>query len=283
MKKTVILFSAVMMIILGFHLHSSHATENDAQLDDSAEITMPYAVHLDDWVRTIKLDDGSSHQTTARRFIREPNPEKDLPISIDINVADLNPNGMGIYFNMTQDGPSIFYPITIENTQTKEITILDNKEKPRKVFVNTEVKIQANVDKEDVLNVVNDTYYLFYNKKGGLSLAINPIQEDKVNETSKSATFLEYLSTPTDATETNEDTNSQIEPPLSSDTNYYDQIKKAWADQQDYINATEDPKIKQSLQTAQSAATMKAEELTLQDPDDLPMIQAALKKVLDER
>lgn len=288
MKKILFFFSAIIIIVFGFHLQTSNATDNEFQSDDSVEINFPYVVNLDEWVRTIKIDDERIHQTTAHRFLREPNTGEYLPISIDINVEDLNPYGMGIYFNMTEEVPSIFYPVTIENTQTKEITILDNEEKTRKVFVNTEVKIQENADKEDVLNVVDDTYYLFYNNEGNISLAISNWEEDTMNDFLGSSVLLEYLLEPTDSTETEEDSYTQFEPKnnssiLNSKTEYYDLIKKAWDSQQEYINSIEDPNIKQSLQTAQSAAIMKSEELILQSPDDVEIIQETLKEVLEER
>lgn len=290
MKKKIILFCAILIIVFGFYSQTSNATENESQSDDSVDINLPYAVNLDEWVGTIGLVDDRSHQKTAYRFFREPDTREDLPISIDINVDDLNPYGMGIYFNLTEEVPSIFYPVTIENTQTKGITILDSEEKKRKVFVNTEVTIQENADKEDVLNVVDNTYYLFYNNEGNISLAISNFEEDTMNDSLDSSAFLEYLLESTDITEMEPENNSynQFETNnnssiLSSKTEYYDLLKKAWDNQQEYINSIEDPKIKQSLQTAQSAAIMKSEELILQNPDDLQIIQATLKEVLKEK
>lgn len=288
MKKILIFFGAILIIVFGYSLQKSNATDNDSQSKYSVEYNFPYAVKLDEWVKTIALDDETTDQSANQRFLRESKSRKHLPISIDINVEDLNPYGMGIYFNMNEEVPSIFYPVTIENIQTKEITILDEEDKTRNVFVNTELKIQENADKEDVLNVVNDAYYLFYNNAGNISLAINNYDVDKMNDFVEDSVFLEYLLESIDQTETDEVSNTQFEQKnnssiLNAKTEYYDIIKKAWDNQNEYINSIEDPNVKQSLQTAQSAAIMKSDELIIQTPDDAEIIQEALKEVLEER
>lgn len=61
---------------------------------------------------------------------------------------------------------------------------------------------------------------------------------------------------------------------------YYNLIKEAWQKQKDYIDSIDDPKIKQSIQTAQSAAISKSNELHMEHPKDSKAIDASLKKVL---
>lgn len=67
----------------------------------------------------------------------------------------------------------------------------------------------------------------------------------------------------------------------ATEEQYYDSIKKAWQKQEDYINSIDDPKEKQSVQTAHSAAIFKSNELLLAHPEDSEAINESLKKVLD--
>lgn len=66
----------------------------------------------------------------------------------------------------------------------------------------------------------------------------------------------------------------------STEKEYYDLIKEAWQKQKDYIDSIDDPKVKQSVQTTQSAAIFKSNELLLEHPEDSDAINASLKKVL---
>ncbi len=62
---------------------------------------------------------------------------------------------------------------------------------------------------------------------------------------------------------------------------YYNLIKEAKQKQIDYINSIDDPKLKQSVQTAFSAAIFKANELTLKYPENSDIINVSLNKLLD--
>lgn len=61
---------------------------------------------------------------------------------------------------------------------------------------------------------------------------------------------------------------------------YYTIIKEAWQLQKDYIDSIEDPKVKQSVQTTQSAAILKSNELLSEHPEDSKAINESLSKVL---
>lgn len=61
---------------------------------------------------------------------------------------------------------------------------------------------------------------------------------------------------------------------------YYDAIKSAWQKQLDYINSLSDPKVKQSVQTPESAATFEANSLVMEHPSDKDSINEELQKVL---
>lgn len=66
----------------------------------------------------------------------------------------------------------------------------------------------------------------------------------------------------------------------ATEKEYYDLIKEAWQKQKDYIDSIDDPKVKQSVQTAHSAAIFKSTELLLAHPEDSKAIDESLKKVL---
>lgn len=68
--------------------------------------------------------------------------------------------------------------------------------------------------------------------------------------------------------------------PEATEKEYYDLIKEAWQKQKDYIDSIDDPKVKQSAQTTNSAAILKSNELLLAHPEDSEAINASLEKVL---
>lgn len=68
--------------------------------------------------------------------------------------------------------------------------------------------------------------------------------------------------------------------PEATEKEYYDLIKEAWQKQKDYIDSIDDPKVKQSVQTTNSAAILKSNELLLAHPEDSEAINASLQKVL---
>lgn len=79
-------------------------------------------------------------------------------------------------------------------------------------------------------------------------------------------------------------TKQDIQPDIqqeATEKEYYDLIKEAWQKQSEYIDSIDDPKVKQSVQTAHSAAVLKSNELLLEYPEDSKAINSSLKKVLD--
>lgn len=78
---------------------------------------------------------------------------------------------------------------------------------------------------------------------------------------------------------TQQDTKPDTQPE-ATEKEYYDLIKEAWQKQKDYIDSIDDPKVKQSVQTTNSAAILKSNELLLAHPEDSEAINASLEKVL---
>lgn len=78
---------------------------------------------------------------------------------------------------------------------------------------------------------------------------------------------------------TQQDTKPDTQPE-ETEKEYYDLIKEAWQKQKDYIDSIDDPKVKQSVQTTNSAAILKSNELLLAHPEDSKAINASLEKVL---
>ena len=80
--------------------------------------------------------------------------------------------------------------------------------------------------------------------------------------------------------DTEQNTQSDVKQGLTEEE-YYIIIREAWQKQKDYIDSIDDPKVKQSVQTAHSAAVFKSNELLLEHPEDSEAIDAALKRVLN--
>ncbi|MDA9470055.1 hypothetical protein [Enterococcus sp. 5H] len=76
--------------------------------------------------------------------------------------------------------------------------------------------------------------------------------------------------------------NTNEENETNSENYYYNFIKDVKQRQVDYINSIEDPHIKQSVQTSQSAAISASNSLLLENPRDADIIKEALQKVLNE-
>ena len=96
----------------------------------------------------------------------------------------------------------------------------------------------------------------------------------------------EYNSESTQNTEVSQDTESSgnTQPDLKqglTEEEYYMTIKEAKQRQQDYIDSIDDSKVKQSVQTADSAAISESTALSIKYPEDTDAIDRALKRVLN--
>lgn len=80
--------------------------------------------------------------------------------------------------------------------------------------------------------------------------------------------------------DTQEDTQQDIQQDATEDE-YYIIIKEAWQRQKDYIDSIDDPTVKQSVQTPESAAIMESTGLLIEHPGDSEAIDASLKRVLN--
>ena len=76
------------------------------------------------------------------------------------------------------------------------------------------------------------------------------------------------------------DTEENTQQPVTEDE-YYIIIKEAWQKQKDYIDSIDDPTVKQSVQTPESAAIMESNGLLIEHPGDSDAINASLKRVLN--
>lgn len=80
--------------------------------------------------------------------------------------------------------------------------------------------------------------------------------------------------------ETHSLSSSSNQEPTNNSENYYQQIKDAWQKEKDYVEAIEDPKLKQSVQTPSAAANAMASKLEMENPADSKIIESSLQKVL---
>ena len=246
---------------------SSQQTSSDTQ-DDSVS----YAVNLDDFTQELTMRDGSKQTIHHLEF---ESKQKNQPTAIVLNTKDLNNTGNGLYITTTE-GDELFYPVSIAEEPTKTITVTNDAGKKRQVKVNTVVKVATPEDSSDPMQIVGDTYFLFYNNQGTISLATRNFAENTVGTALDTTNLVEYLQEGSTAEEPTTPAESEVD----SDT-YYDSILAAWQRQHDYIVSIEDDAVKQFVQTSHSAAIFEANRLQMEHPEDAAIINESLHKVLE--
>lgn len=249
---------------------SSQQTSSDPQNE-----SVSYAVNLDDFTQELTMRDGSKHTIHHLSF---ESKQKDQPATILLDTKALNYTGNVLYITTTA-GDELFYPVAIAEEPTKTITVTNNAGKKREVKANTVVKVATPEDSSDSMQIVGDTYFLFYNNQGTISLATRNFAENAVGTTLDTTNLVEYLQegSTTEAPATPAESN---ESDVDSDT-YYDSILAAWQRQHDYIVSIEDDAVKQSVQTSHSAAIFEANRLQMEHPEDAAIINESLHKVLE--
>lgn len=246
---------------------SSQQTSSDTQ-DESVS----YAVNLDDFTQELTMQDGSKHAIHHHKF---ESKQKDQPATILLDTKALNYTGNGLYITTTA-GDELFYPVSLAEEPIKTITVTNNAGKKRQVKVNTVIKVATPEDSSDPLQIVGDTYFLFYNNQGTISLATRNFAESAVGTTLDTTNLVEYLQEGSTA----EEPVTPAESEVNSDT-YYDSILAAWQRQHDYIASIDDDAVKQSVQTSHSAAIFEATRLEMEHPEDAAIINECLQKVLN--
>lgn len=246
---------------------SSQQTSSDIQ-----EESVSYAVNLDDFTQELTLQDGSKQTIYHLKF---ESKQKNQPTAIVLDTKDLNNTGNGLYITTT-GGDELFYPVSIVEEPTKTITVTNDAGEKREVKVNTVVKVATPEDSSDPLQIVGDTYFLFYNNQGTISLATRNFAENAVGTALDTTNLVEYLQEDSTA----ETPATPAESDVDSDT-YYDSILAAWQRQHDYIVSIEDDAVKQSVQTSHSAAIFEANRLQMEHPEDAAIINESLHKVLE--
>lgn len=267
-------------------LNTSTATSTltSETLTESLDESFPYQVNLEDFAQDITLDNGTKQTTYYLTFTTS---QKNEHHQIVINTKDLTDEGHGIY--LYSNGNQLFHPIRITNIPTKKINLISDNGQLRQVNVNTAVTVMA-TDESDSSEFIGDTYYLFYNDLGTISLATRDFTNSSQSLNNDDFKMVEYLQTNlTNSSDSNYEqpanhvqSNDDIQSNDSSESKelYFDLIYTAWRKQKDYRESIEDPEIKQSLQTTHSAAIMEATRLEIAYPEDVELIQASLQQVL---
>lgn len=242
---------------------------------DTQEESVSYAVNLDDFTQELTLQDGRKQTIHHLEF---ESKQKDQPATILLDTKALNYTGNVLYITTTT-GEELFYPVAIAEEPTKTITVTNNAGEKREVKANTVVKAATPEDNSDSMQIVGDTYFLFYNNQGTISLATRNFAENAVGTALDTTNLVEYLQegSTTEAPATPAESN---ESDVDSDT-YYDSILAAWQRQHDYIVSIEDDAVKQSVQTSHSAAIFEANRLQMEHPEDAAIINESLHKVLE--
>lgn len=263
------------------------------QLDNNSYI---YQVNLEDFVQDIMLDNGTTQKIYDLTFATT---QKKQPQKIVINTKDLNDEGHGIY--LYSNDTQLFHPIRITTIPTKKLNLISDNGQLQQVNVNTAVTVMAN-DENDLSEFIGDTYYLFYNDLGTISLVTRNFTDNSKSITHDYSKMIEYRQTDlhdlseshyeqshhdvefNNDIQTNNDVEFNNDIPNNNITefkeSYFDLIHSMWKNQKDYIESFEDPNIKQSLQTPHSAAIMEATRLEIAYPEDINLIQESLQRVL---
>lgn len=252
---------------------SSSAQQTSSESQEKAEDpALSYAVNLADFTQEITLSDGTKQTVNHLDF---KSKQKNQPTTITLDTKDLNNYGKALYLTTT-GGDKFFYPVAIADEPTKRITVTNEAGAKRDIKVNTVVRVEALEDSSDPMEIVGDTYFLFYNDQGTISLATRNFSENTAGTPLDTTNLVEYLPGETTA-ETPSSTPVADYP--DSET-YYDAIRAAWQQQQDYIDSIDDDAVKQSVQTSHSAAIFEANRLEMEYPEDADLINESLQKVL---
>jgi len=255
---------------------SEQKSEESSSTEDEKD--SPYAVDLDDFYQG---EDPAGKPNYHRKFATS---QDDLPPDIDVNTNAVNDSGKDLSVRLSEEeSERSIYSVSTSTVPTREITLTGDNGKKRDVKVNTEVEIEKYEDHDDPLQIDGDTYYLFYNDEGTISLATRNFDENPGKEDLDDKNMVEYVqdepSSAEDTTEESSEDNSEEDEAKAEE--YYDAISDAWQEQQDYIDSLDDPKEKQSVQTPESAANMEARRLEMESSDDTEIINENLKKVLN--
>lgn len=252
---------------------SSSAQQTSSEYQEKAEDpALSYAVNLADFTQEITLSDGTKQTVNHLTF---KSKQKNQPTTITLDIKDLNNYGKALYLTTT-GGDEVFYPVAIADEPTKRITVTNDAGAKRDIKVNTVVRVAALEDSSDPMEIVGDTYFLFYNDQGTISLATRNFSENTAGTPLDTTNLVEYL--PGDATAETPSSTPVADYPDSE--TYYDAIRAAWQQQQDYIDSIDDDAVKQSVQTSHSAAIFEANRLEMEHPEDADLINESLQKVL---
>lgn len=246
---------------------SQQTSSSEAQAE-----SVSYAVNLDDFTQELTSQNGSKHTIHHLKF---ESKQKDQPTTILLDTKDLTYTGNGLYITTT-GGDELFYPVSLTEEPTKTITITNDAGEKREVKVNTVIKVATPGNSPNPLQIVGDTYFLFYNNQGTISLATRNFAKNTAGTTLDTTNLVEYLQEGS-ITET---PTTPAESEVNSDT-YYDSILAAWQRQHDYIASIDDDAVKQSVQTSHSAAIFEANRLQMEHPEDAAIINESLHKVLE--
>lgn len=257
---------------------SEAITEESSSKEDKEEF--PYAVDLDDFIGGKDPAGKTIHHQTF-----ETNQD-DLPPNITVDIKALNNYGKEISIDLT-GGEHSLYPVSITSIPTKTVTLLGDNGEKRDVKVNTEVKIEKYKEYDDSLQIEGDTYYLFYNDEGTISLATRNFEENPGDEDLDSKNMVEYVQEYPNSAEVNEDEDTKESSEDKSEEDeakakeYYDAINDAWQEASDYINSIDDPDVQ--VQSSEAAGSQEAERLKKENPEDTEIIEESFQKVRKDK
>lgn len=257
---------------------STQSTEESTEESSSTEDEEDYAVDLDDFYQG---EDPAGKPNYRLEFATS---QDDLAPNITVNTKALNNLGNEISIDFTE-GEIYKYPVSITSVPTQKITLTGDNEEKRDVKVNTEVKLENYEEDDDSLQIDGDTYYLFYNDEGTISLATRNLDENPGEEDLDDKNMVEYVQDESSSAEgtTEESSEDNSEEDEAKAEEYYDAISDARQRAVDYINSIDDPKLKGSVQGPDGATLQEAERLKKENPEDTEIIEESFQKVRKDK
>lgn len=257
---------------------STQSTEESRNEEENENY--PYAVNLADFTQESLPDDKKTYQ---RDFTTN---QENLPKEVSINMKDSDDFDKAIYISPSK-GEDLAYPVTITSVPTEKITLIGDDGEKRDVEVSTEVKVEEEKENNDSLQIAGDTYYLFYNDEGTITLAARNFDENPGEEDLDSKNMVEYVQERPNSAEANEDEDTEESSEDKSEEDetkaeeYYDAINDAWQEASDYINSIDDPDV--HVQSSEAAASQEADRLKMENPEDKEVIEESFQNVREDK
>ncbi|WP_195989301.1 hypothetical protein [Clostridium sp. D53t1_180928_C8] len=212
---------------------------------------------------------------------------KEINVTSRIKPSIINENSS--YYDIENNG-NIYIDVIFD------IYSLINEAKMAEDIITTKIKIKnneyscfslvestdgSNLEKDDSINPL-ETRSIHYVAE--VPIADSTTDELEIILTINGKNFSNKFDLSSFQSSVNENTQQNTQPKEKqglTEEEYYIILKEAKQQQQNYIDSIDDPKVKQSVQTAYSAVIAESTALYIKYPEDTDTIDAALNRVLN--